>query len=362
MPVHGVAVHDRRDRADRADRHLRDGRRHSPLGRSTLTAISPRKTVGGRGRAVSPATAVAGALLALWPLVHIAWWQGALIGAITSVAAQAGDLVESALKRDARVKDAGTAFRGHGGWLDRFDSYIFGGVAFYCALWYGAATPAGAPDRDEARRRSSVRPGRSGRRRSTSSRATPTVSGRRARGRDAHRPNSTSRRAVSPPRSWPVRESDGERELRAMLDRQIRVAAGARGTAWPQPTSAAPIWSSPRPTGWSPSTRSSPRSSAASTIARRQQRTRRRRRRAAVARGAPRRRASVLPVDSEHSALFQCLVGERAERDRGLVLTASGGPFWELDGATRCARSRSPTRSGIRPGRWARRTPSTRRR
>ena len=34
------------------------------------------------------------------------WWQGALIGGITSIAAQAGDLVESGLKRDARVKDA----------------------------------------------------------------------------------------------------------------------------------------------------------------------------------------------------------------------------------------------------------------
>ena len=35
----------------------------------------------------------------------------------------------------------------------------------------------------------------------------------------------------------------------------------------------------------------------------------------------------VVPVDSEHSALFQCLVGARAEHVRRLVLTASGGPF-----------------------------------
>src|SRR5581483_1216858 len=41
--------------------------------------------------------------------------------------------------------------------------------------------------------------------------------------------------------------------------------------------------------------------------------------------------ASVLPVDSEHSALFQCLVGEPRERIARLVLTASGGPFWELE-------------------------------
>jgi 1-deoxy-D-xylulose-5-phosphate reductoisomerase len=37
----------------------------------------------------------------------------------------------------------------------------------------------------------------------------------------------------------------------------------------------------------------------------------------------------ILPVDSEHSALFQCLVGEPKERIARLVLTASGGPFWD---------------------------------
>ncbi len=41
--------------------------------------------------------------------------------------------------------------------------------------------------------------------------------------------------------------------------------------------------------------------------------------------------ARLLPVDSEHSALFQCLVGEAPESVATLVLTASGGPFWEKD-------------------------------
>ena len=36
---------------------------------------------------------------------------------------------------------------------------------------------------------------------------------------------------------------------------------------------------------------------------------------------------SVLPVDSEHSAIFQSLNGEPAERVEKLLLTASGGPF-----------------------------------
>ena len=39
--------------------------------------------------------------------------------------------------------------------------------------------------------------------------------------------------------------------------------------------------------------------------------------------------ARLLPVDSEHSAIFQCIDGEPHERIAGIVLTASGGPFWE---------------------------------
>jgi len=115
----------------------------SPLGRTQLTSISPHKTWEGAAGGFIASTA-GGALLALLPGLHIAWWQGALVGAITSFAAQAGDLVESALKRDASVKDAGTALSGHGGWLDRFDSYIFGGVAFYGALWLTGHIPGGS--------------------------------------------------------------------------------------------------------------------------------------------------------------------------------------------------------------------------
>jgi 1-deoxy-D-xylulose-5-phosphate reductoisomerase len=45
---------------------------------------------------------------------------------------------------------------------------------------------------------------------------------------------------------------------------------------------------------------------------------------------AKRSGAEIVPVDSEHSALFQCLVGEPPERIASLILTASGGPFWEM--------------------------------
>ena len=71
--------------------------------------------------------------------------------------------------------------------------------------------------------------------------------------------------------------------------------------------------------------------------------------------------ATLLPVDSEHSALHQLLAGEDADSVESLVVTASGGPF---RGASRpiSPTSRPSRRSGTRPGRWARASRSTRRR
>ncbi|HEY1655763.1 MAG TPA: 1-deoxy-D-xylulose-5-phosphate reductoisomerase [Candidatus Tumulicola sp.] len=45
---------------------------------------------------------------------------------------------------------------------------------------------------------------------------------------------------------------------------------------------------------------------------------------------AARSGARLLPVDSEHSAIFQCLAGEAPESISEIVLTASGGPFWRV--------------------------------
>lgn len=102
-------------------------------GRHQLTRVSPRKTVEGSLGSLLLVTAFA-VLATRFPPLHLLWWQGAVLGVLTSLAAQAGDLVESALKRDAGVKDAGGMMAEHGGVLDRFDSYLFGGVAFFATL------------------------------------------------------------------------------------------------------------------------------------------------------------------------------------------------------------------------------------
>lgn len=50
------------------------------------------------------------------------------------LASLCGDLIESVMKRDAGLKDAGDLIPGHGGLLDRFDSYIFTGAIVYFIL------------------------------------------------------------------------------------------------------------------------------------------------------------------------------------------------------------------------------------
>jgi len=46
---------------------------------------------------------------------------------------------------------------------------------------------------------------------------------------------------------------------------------------------------------------------------------------------AQRHHARILPVDSEHSAIWQCLLGEKEKNVKNLILTGSGGPFRERD-------------------------------
>lgn len=57
-----------------------------------------------------------------------------LVSASISVFVQIGDLVESKLKRSFDVKDFGNIFPGHGGVLDRFDSFLYAGAWFYLLI------------------------------------------------------------------------------------------------------------------------------------------------------------------------------------------------------------------------------------
>ncbi len=105
--------------------------------------LSPNKTWEGAIGSVAGSLAVTGALFGIANLLaqgnfvklsftDEVWWGWLIIAAVVNVAAQVGDLAESALKRSAGVKDSGTLLPGHGGVLDRIDALLLAAPV----LWY----------------------------------------------------------------------------------------------------------------------------------------------------------------------------------------------------------------------------------
>ncbi|MFD2116794.1 phosphatidate cytidylyltransferase [Paenibacillus yanchengensis] len=85
--------------------------------------ISPNKTIEGAIGGVLLAIVTA-SLITLFSPEFLAIDRAILIGAIAAVAGQLGDLMQSAYKRVKGIKDTGTLLPGHGGVLDRCDSWI----------------------------------------------------------------------------------------------------------------------------------------------------------------------------------------------------------------------------------------------
>jgi phosphatidate cytidylyltransferase len=105
--------------------------------------LSPNKTWEGTLASVGGSLLSTGVLLGLAQLLQMwdvgglsysggAWWYWLGLAVVVNVAAQVGDLVESALKRSAGVKDSGSLLPGHGGVLDRIDALLLAAPV----LWY----------------------------------------------------------------------------------------------------------------------------------------------------------------------------------------------------------------------------------
>ena len=107
------------------------------LGRHKLApSLSPAKTW--EGFLAGTAAAVAVSFFALYEQDFLDIPESLALGAAIAIAGAAGDLFESALKRDLQVKDSGRLLGGHGGMLDRIDALLFAGVAaFYVVLAFG---------------------------------------------------------------------------------------------------------------------------------------------------------------------------------------------------------------------------------
>jgi phosphatidate cytidylyltransferase len=108
----------------------------STLGRHKLApVVSPRKTVeGALAQLVVSALAALGARVTFFPALSLE--SAIAVGLLLGVVGQAGDLLESAIKRSVGTKDTGRLIPGHGGMLDRVDSLLVNTpVLFYYATY-----------------------------------------------------------------------------------------------------------------------------------------------------------------------------------------------------------------------------------
>ena len=99
--------------------------------RKLIEIVSPSKTIEGAVANIA-GTLIAALLVGKTffhgiPLIHCL-----IVAFICGIIGQFGDLAESLIKRNCQVKDSGTLIPGHGGVLDRIDSLLFAGPAFYC--------------------------------------------------------------------------------------------------------------------------------------------------------------------------------------------------------------------------------------
>ena len=104
------------------------------FGKHKLSAvISPNKTIEG---SIGGSISCIVFSLILGYALSLAWYHSLIIGILIATFAQIGDLAESMIKRDAGVKDSSNILPGHGGFLDRTDSYILTIPVIYYYIYF----------------------------------------------------------------------------------------------------------------------------------------------------------------------------------------------------------------------------------
>jgi phosphatidate cytidylyltransferase len=109
------------------------------VGRHKLApTVSPGKSW--EGLIAGTVATVAVTFVAVYEQSFVTIPESLVLGVVIAIVAPLGDLFESALKRDADVKDSGRLLGGHGGVLDRIDALLFAWVAaYYVVVAFGAA-------------------------------------------------------------------------------------------------------------------------------------------------------------------------------------------------------------------------------
>jgi len=109
------------------------------VGRHKLApTVSPGKSW--EGLIAGTVATVAVTFIAVYEQSFLTIGESLVLGVVIAIVAPLGDLFESALKRDADVKDSGRLLGGHGGVLDRIDALLFAWVAaYYVVVAFGAA-------------------------------------------------------------------------------------------------------------------------------------------------------------------------------------------------------------------------------
>ena len=102
------------------------------FGKHKLTKISPKKTIEGAIGGIIGSMIIAAIFSAFYGELNIV--KIVIIAFFGSIISQIGDISASKIKRKANVKDFGNIFIGHGGVMDRFDSFIF--VLPYLSILY----------------------------------------------------------------------------------------------------------------------------------------------------------------------------------------------------------------------------------
>uniref|UniRef100_A0A1D1Z469 Phosphatidate cytidylyltransferase n=1 Tax=Anthurium amnicola TaxID=1678845 RepID=A0A1D1Z469_9ARAE len=106
------------------------------FGRTPLINVSPKKTLEGAFAGLTGCMVISVVLskILCWPTSLL---SASAFGILNFVGSLFGDLIESVIKRDAGVKDSGSLIPGHGGILDRVDSYVFTGALAYSFVKIG---------------------------------------------------------------------------------------------------------------------------------------------------------------------------------------------------------------------------------